>query len=501
MVAQQVKNSHESTLRLVVEVLEGNPLILGRHHRAICRALDDVIAGKIRRLIINIPPGYSKTLAAVWSFCARGFVVNPKSRFIHTSYSADLALDNSSKVKEILESEAFQHFNPISIRVDTKAKGLWRTDDGGGMRAAAAGSGVTGFRAGQMFAGEGEPLFSGAIIVDDPLKPDDIRSKAKTKVQNERYNNSIASRLAYEGIPIIVIMQRLVTFNGDYDSGNLSECGDLCEFLLRGGSGEKWDHLLLPIEVDNNAEYPPEWTHGRPINHKLDDGPLWLYKHSPEDIDRLRRANQYVFAAQYAQKPKKRQGDKLIDGDWFGRYDSDRLPAFKTIEVFADTANKTKESNDYSVFLAAGVTHDNNLYVLDVLRKKWTIPNLYVAGMGFWSKWKAQGATKINIEDKMSGTFLIQSMFETEKNSVVGVPRDTDKFTRVNGVMERISSGHVYLPIQSAWVSDFVTECEDFTDDDSHDFDDQIDTLCDAIEKLVRITPAKTSQVFTPAFM
>lgn len=500
-ISHSVRRSHLGALRLAVEVLEGSSLRVGGHITAVCDALDRVIEGESNRLIINIPPGYGKTLNAVWTFCARGFVINPMARFIHTSYSAELALDNSSKIKEILESEAFQYFNPMDIRVDTKAKGLWRTDAGGGMRAAAAGSGITGFRAGQMTDDEEEYKFSGAIVIDDPLKPDDARSKTKTKVQNERYNNSVASRLAHESVPIIVIMQRLVSFSSDKGDSKLSECGDLSEFLLRGGSGEEWDHLLLPIEVDSGAKYPEEWTHGNVINHNLPDGPLWKYKHSSDDIARLRRADQYVFAAQYGQRPKKRLGDSLIDGKWFQRYSSNALPVFKNIEIFVDTANKKKESADYTVFLAAGLTHDNKLYVLDVLRKKWTIPELYKVGIDFWNKWKAQGATKINIEDKMSGTFLIQSMFETIKHSVVAVPRDIDKFTRVNGVLERISSGHVYLPNDSAWVSDFINECEEFTDDDSHDYDDQVDAMCDAIEKLVRTTPAKTDQVFNVGFM
>ena len=144
--------------------------------KAICDALQRVMDGEITRLIINVPPGYGKTLSSVWAFVSKGFVVNQRSRFIHLSFSQELVLDNSSKIKEILLSEEFQHFNPLSLRNDTKAKGLWRTDQGGGVRAVQMGGTVTGFRAGQM--GEG---FSGALIIDDAAElSNDIRKHDKS---------------------------------------------------------------------------------------------------------------------------------------------------------------------------------------------------------------------------------------------------------------------------------------------------------------------------------
>lgn len=481
-------------LGLAVEVLEGSELRKAPHHKPICYALDRVIRGEIKRLIINVPPGYGKTLAAVWTFIARGFVVNPQARFIHSSYSQDLALDNSSKVKDILLSEEWQHFNPLSLKDDTSAKGLWRTDTGGGLRAVQSGGGITGFRAGQMQEG-----FSGAFVLDDPLKPDDARSQRKTAVYSQRYNTTIASRLAHEDVPIVVIMQRLCRFNSD--EPELS--GDMSEFLLRGGSGEMWHHLLLPIEIDNSVPYPSEWTHGIPIPHGLQDGVLWDYKHTRADVERLKRANRVVFDAQYQQRPTKHAGGGIIKGSWFNTYTA--LPTLRKIAIFADTANKTAERHDYSVFLCAGLGADGNLYLLDMLRGKWEITDLIAKAKAFWDKHKRKhgmdrlGASELYVEDKASGTQLIQTLVREMQQTIKPVQRATDKFTRVNGVVAEISGGKVLVPAQAivdskgnpvtdaAWVSDFMSECEAFTADDSHAFDDQVDTLVDAIERLLLV--------------
>lgn len=473
---------------LTTEILEGQKMLPNPVTDAICKILDDVVQLKRKRVIITIPPGYGKTMNCVWSFISRGLVVNPAARFFHTSYSNDLVLDNSSKVKQILESEAYEYFNgKLNIVNDTRSKGLWRTEEGGGLRAVPIGGGLAGFRAGQV----DKDKFTGCFIADDLLKPDDATSRVICAAQNRRYNTSISSRLAHEDVPIVMIMQRIVAYAGDFNtSEDLADCGDMVEYLLRGGSGEQWDHLMLPALIDNSLEYPKEWTHGNPIEHDLSDGPLWEYKHKIEDIKRLKAADKYTYAAQYDQRPKKRIGEPMISGEWFGYYDE--CPPLKAIEIFADTASKTAERNDYSVLLVAGVTHDDKLMILDVVRGKWKIPELYKKTEGLWELWKSRGATRIQIEDANSGTYLIQQLEIKLKKSVIGVPRLKDKFTRVNGIIETISSGNVYLPNYGAWVADFIDECESFTDDDSHMHDDQVDCLVDAVERLLPMRKGAT---------
>lgn len=234
-------------MRYFFKLREGNKMIRNWHHYVIEYVLQAVIDGKINRLIINIAPGYTKTEQAVLNFIARGLAINARSKFIHTSYSGELSQENSSKIKETVTSPEFQELWPMKVRVDTKGKKRWFTEHGGGMMAVASGGQITGFRAGRM-----EPGFTGAFVNDDPLKPDDAYSTPKRNFINNRFNNTMRSRLAVEEVPMINIMQRIHE-------------DDLSGYLLKGGSGDYWHHLVVPTLLDDetlNKPYDKDYTHG-----------------------------------------------------------------------------------------------------------------------------------------------------------------------------------------------------------------------------------------------
>ncbi len=238
-------------MRYFFKQREGIRLIRNWHHYVIDYKLQEVLDCKIDRLIINISPGYTKTEQAVLNFIARGLAINPRSRYIHASYSSDLAHDSSSKIKEIINMAEFQELWPVKARLDTTAKKRWYTTEGGGMMAASTGGQITGFRAGRM-----EPGFTGAFVIDDPIKPDDAYSAVMRNRINNRFNNTIRSRLIYETTPIIIIMQRIHE-------------DDLTGFLLKGGSGYTWHHLSIPAlltDEELDREYPKDYTHGIQVN-------------------------------------------------------------------------------------------------------------------------------------------------------------------------------------------------------------------------------------------
>jgi hypothetical protein len=273
-------------------------MLVNWHHELIQETLQKVIDGKIKRLIINIPPGYTKTELATISLISRGLAVNPMAKFMHLSYSDNLALENSSVAKSMIESEEYQAMWPIVLKDDAKSKKKWWTEQGGGVYAASAGGQVTGFRAGHMASG-----FTGALVVDDPVKPEDADYEERKRVNN-RFSETIKSRLAHEGIPIIVIMQRIHKM-------------DLSGYLLRGGSGEKWHHLNLPV-YSSNEKYPEDYTHGIEIKRSRNYGWLWEFKHSETNKVEL-MSHKRAYWCQYMQQPEKYKVDgalwtqKLLD--------------------------------------------------------------------------------------------------------------------------------------------------------------------------------------------
>ena len=269
------------------------------HHHAMQAALDRTMLPPddpqfISRLIINVPPGYTKTEMASISYMARGMAVNDQARFLHLSYSHKLALTNSAATRGILKSKAFQAMWPVATKNDVDSKEIWHTTTGGGVTATAAGGQVTGFRAGHM----DDTKFTGALLIDDPVKPDDAYSEVVREAVNTNYNETIASRVAVETVPIIVIMQRI-------------HWHDLAGYLLTGGSGEKWHHLDLPVVIDNDRPYPEEYTHGIPVDHGLPDGWLWPFKHNEKHEIAL-KSHRRRYWAQYMQRPIKRDEETAL---------------------------------------------------------------------------------------------------------------------------------------------------------------------------------------------
>lgn len=254
-------------MRYFFKLREGNKMLLNWHHYVIEYVLQAVYEMKLNRLIVNIGPGYTKTEQVVIKFITKGLSLNPRAKFIHASYSGDLAQENSSKIKETVEMPEFQELWPMRTRIDTKGKKRWFTEHGGGMMAAPAGGQITGFRAGRMEAG-----FTGAFVIDDPVKPDDGYSTVRRERINNRFNNTMRSRLAIEDVPMIVIMQRIHE-------------NDLTGYLLKGGSGDTWHHLSIPANLDEellNKPYNKDYTHGIPIDLNgilaaLNGGPEYVF--------------------------------------------------------------------------------------------------------------------------------------------------------------------------------------------------------------------------------
>jgi len=424
------------------------------HHKVLADAFEKVLDGKIKRLKIEIPPRYSKT-EVVKLFCGAGFARNPASNFIYTSYSHKLALKCSKEVKDMITCDRFKEIWNIRMEKDTKAKELWETEAGGGMYATSFGGPITGFGAGQMhdYKSETDYDFAGCLIIDDPLKSQDRHRKVVRQEVIDYFTGTLPSRLNSENTPIILIMQRL-------------HPEDLAGYI-DAEEPDDWTTIKLPVITEEGL-------------------PLWEAKHDMEAIERLARNNE-MFSSQYMQNPIK-LGGNLIKPEMFKRYSE--LPYLKNRFITVDTATKDKEHNDYSVFQCWGVGHDNLIYLIDLYRKKMKYGELKTKFISFWTKHynaldvKQYGyLSAAHVEDKSSGTQLIQEAQSEGRIPVIPIPRNRSKLERVLDILlPKMASGHVVIPLDAPWLHDFETECEEFNPDMSHKHDDQIDPLIDAVE-------------------
>lgn len=256
--------------RYMFKERKGSAWQRAKHHPKVAAALMRVYNGQCKRLLLHLPPRYSKTELAVVNFMAWALGKQPDSEFLHLSYSSDLADGNSWNAREIVMDPLYQSIFETRLDPAQKAKEHWRTTAGGVVYAAGFEGTITGKGAGKMRAPD-DNRFGGAIIIDDPHKAGEALSEKMLANTRNAFTTTIESRKNDARTPIIVVMQRLHEM-------------DLAGWLESGGNGEKWEVVRIPV-LDEHDE------------------PIWPEKHDRATLQAMEDANPYVFAGQYRQRP------------------------------------------------------------------------------------------------------------------------------------------------------------------------------------------------------
>ena len=419
----------------------------------------DVMAGKQPRLIIQAPPRSGKSELFSRRFPAWAFGQNPDLQIIATSYSTDLSSRMNRDVQRIIDSEEYREVFPKtslnSVNVATVSGKALRNSEifeivgkAGSYRSAGVGAGITG-----MGADIG--------IIDDPVK--DAKEANSQTIRDavwDWYTTTFYTRLS----PKSGVLLGMTRWHEDDLAGRL-----LAE--MKSG-GDQWRVVSFPAIAEHDEEF------------RLEGEALHPERYGIEHLEKIRKAvGSQAWNALYQQRPSSKGGD-IIKGSWFKRYSV--LPQMKRVIIVGDTAQKIKQHNDYSVFAVVGLARDGGIFIIDLIRGKWEAPELEQKLNDIWNKYRAShGAQSVYIEDKSSGTGLIQAIQRKRLIPIKGIQVDADKYTRVLSIQGYIESGYVYLPEDAAWVADFIDECEKFTATDSHKHDDQVDTLVHAVTELM----------------
>lgn len=431
--------------RTMFRARKGADMMPASHHKPICDALERVVIGKTKRLIINIPPRAGKTEIAVINFIAWCMGNWPDSEFIHASYSKRLATANTYAVRATMMHEVYrQIFDHTALADDSKAKDEFRTEHGGIVYATGAEGSITGYGAGKMRA-----TFGGAIVIDDPHKAGEANSAIMRQNVIDWFSTTMESRKNSPDTPIIIIMQRLHE-------------NDLSGWLLGGGNGEHWDHLCIPAVNEQGESFWPEQF---PI----------------EMLERLKASNSYVYAGQYLQTPAP-LGGGVFKESWLRYWTT--LPPIEYCMIYSDTAHKTGQENDRSWFQLWGKGKDGNAYLIDMIMGRWESPQLLANAKAFWDKCRANAPAtvrKLKIEDKASGIGLVQQLRQ-EGIPVEGIPRNRDKLTRGYDTAPMVEAGRVYLPERHPALSEMIHEVSLFP---VASFDDSVDPFMDAIQDML----------------
>jgi predicted phage terminase large subunit-like protein len=508
--------------RIWFELIQGDRLLVNWHHRLMASKIDDLLAGRLvpRNLIINIPPGGTKTEFFSIHFPAYvNALVQEKQlkrfRNLNISFADTLVKRNSRRTRDIIASREYQEFWPCSFGVNQAEE--WEIKDD---RGRSIGQTVSRSSNGQITGGRGGyygPEFSGMVMLDDYNKPVDMLSESRRKSANTLLVNTIRSRRGDKSkehpTPFVSIQQRLHT-------------DDATGFMLAGGMGVPFHHVAIPAMIDEkyiqSLDEPWRslcWKTVKDTDSVVVGGVrYWSYWPQMEDVNdllQLWEKDRYTFLSQYQQNPMALTGG-IIDTNWFRTYTT--LPKLTHRAVYVDTnSGKVEDWLDYTVFTLAGMGVDGNLYIIDVVRGRWDPEDLLKKAEEVWEKWRLSGSMRVMplrhmaIEEKQAGQGLITTLKKRSQTPgqlaipVREIPRGTgqNKLVRCLNVIPQIKTGKVFVPAthtddgqklssifyedgtiagSTDWVLTAMTECAAFSADDSHDNDDILDTWMDAID-------------------
>lgn len=430
-----------------------------KHIDVICEHLEACFRRDIKRLIINIPPGYSKSYLCSRCFPSWGLLKDPTLEFLLTSYGDDLAEEHSSAARQF-----YSYWAPLitgaAVSARSDAVDRWLVDLGpsrlgGGMRACGINSAVTGRRAD--FA-----------IVDDPYKNyQEAASEANRMVVMNNYRSAVRSRLKPKGV-IIIVHTRWVK---EDISGELIEA-------MGNGSGEHWDVLKLSARG----------VEGDPLGRKIGE-PLWPDYYGEAELVEMEKAAGPVFwPAQHQQEPENFAG-KLFKRDWFRyfeiegnisefhyyyvlhsdmgdlRYHQSECIKFQTI----DTNGSSKTVHDYFVISTWLICPGGEILLLDVYREQINVDKHLEALQEAYEK-HLPGC--IYVENKTFGTNLIASA-ESLGYPVIEMSAEVDKLTRAVTIIAKYAQGMVYHRLNASWSKAVEHEAIEFPGGKN---DDWVDT-------------------------
>ena len=415
--------------------------IEGSHHKIINKKFNDLALGKIKRLIINMPPRHTKSEFASYLLPAWMIGKDPKLKIIQATHTADLAIDFGRKTKNLVDDTEYQQVFDTRLQEDSQAAGKWKTEQGGEYFAAGVGGAITG---------RGADL----LIIDDPHKEQDIKKDSKSFDKAWNWYTSGPRQRLQPGGKIVCVMTRWST-------------KDLTGQLIKAQGEEdsdQWEIVELPAILPSGKPVWPEY---------------WTKEELTKTKSSIPVSN---WNAQYMQQPTAEEG-AIIKRDWWRNWEKKEPPQVKYKIQSYDTAFLKKESADYSAITTWGVfeTEDNgdNIILLSAFKDRYEFPELRRVAHEEYLWWRPDMTL---IEAKASGIPLTAELRRMGIPVVNFTPsKGNDKHARVNSVSPLFESGKVWAPMHEHFAQEVVEECASFP---FGDHDDYVDSMTQALMRI-----------------
>lgn len=427
-----------------------------------CQHLEAVADGRILRLLMNVPPGFMKSLLVAVFFPA--FLWGPRGqaekRIVGTSHSRDLATRDSMKCRTLIESEWFQDRWPLKLKADQNAKTNFG-NDAQGVRESAAFTKMTGKR-------------GDIVILDDPISAFDANSEAELRNAEIAFLETLPSRINSEQSAIIVIMQRL----SELDTSGL--------ILDRPALG--YEHLILPMR------YEPELHCVTSIGFedpRKEDGELLF----PEFFNEKRVATleaslgAFGIAGQLQQRPVPRSGG-LFNREWF-QYIQE-IPVGTKFCRGWDLAASTEMTAAYTAGVKIGKAPDGRLIIADSIQQRLTGNGVRVMIKQTAIDDGIQCRVSVPQDPGQAGKAQVALFAEDLSGFDCRFsPESGDKVTRALPVSAQAEAGNIYI-VSGDWNKALVDECALFP---NGKYKDQVDALSRAYFELMRMLKFDTVNV------
>lgn len=407
------------------------PFVDGWPLEAVCGHLEAVTFGEITRLLMNVPPGFMKSLLTdvFWPAWEAGPMNMPHLRYVAFSYSASLTERDNRRYLALVSSPEYQLLWGDRFTLRKQGETLVSNDKTGWKLASSVGGVGTGERGDR-------------VIVDDAHNVKEAESDTVRSDTVRWFQEAAENRLNdLKKSAIIVIMQRVHEL-------------DVAGSIIKGGG---YVHLMIPMEFEpgRTSKTKIGWQDPR-----KDDGELaWPERFGAAEILPFKR-RAYMWAGQYQQRPEPRGGG-IFKRDWWGNWNDTTaakfgvkpgyLPSFSYVLGVLDTAYTEKEENDPCAMTIWGLFKDAR-----------GNPNVMLVNA--WEEWlefnplveKAAKSAKdfkidrLIIESKASGISVAQELARRYSHSGFAIelqdPGKHDKVARAYAVTSFWEDGVIWAP-------------------------------------------------------
>ena len=416
------------------------------HIDAIIHHLELAIDGKMPRLIINLPPRHLKSFIVSVALPAFLLAIDPTAKIICISYSDELTKTLAMDFRRIVESEWYKK-RFANVQPSKVTQNEFATTEGGFRYATSVGGTLTG-RGGDF------------IIVDDPIKPEDVLSDKLRESTNEWYKSTLLSRLDDKKRSVLIlVMQRL-------------HVNDPAGYMEQSGGFHKLSFPAIAIK-DEDIPVSENGTY-----HRRAGEPLQKSREDEEVLEKIQNEiGPYNFAAQYQQRPEAPEG-ALFKRQWFQFVN--KVPVRKPdgrFMISIDTASSTAQTADFSaiVFMYSDSTGH---YILNARRGRFEYSELEAIVLGHMRKYP--DATFI-VEAANVGISIISKLRRAGIACISAKTKDS-KLMRASWILPSVHQKKVHivdLGEKSPWIEEFMSEILTFP---HSRYDDYVDSFTQALQ-------------------